>query len=326
MELLKKLYGAIAPSGNEGKIGEIIANEAKKYCDSISVDVLGNVICHKKGAGKKLMLCAHMDEIGFIVTNIDEKGFINFANVGGHSPLSVVNQQVIFENGTVGVISYDKKVKAGDLKLRDCYIDLGMEKADVEKVICIGDMAVFNRGISENKDVFIGNSLDDKIGCYIMLRTMAEIKKSEFDLYFVFTVQEEVGLRGAKTSAFMVDPDVALAIDVTSSGDTPGCDVTNTKMGGGCAIKLKDAGIITHQRVKNWLINSAKEEKIPYQLDVMQAGATDVGAISLNKAGVMCGGLSVATRYIHTSNEMVAKKDVEAAIDLLVKAIEKDTI
>lgn len=324
MELLKQLC-TFSPSGREQGVAEFIRGQLKNCCDEISTDVMGNLIAHKKGNGPKLMLTAHMDEIGFIITYIEEKGFLRFAPVGGHEAASIINQQVQFANGVMGVIHYDEKTKLNELKMKDCYIDIGVkDRAAAEKLVSVGDMAAFRREMQQCGDVMIGRALDNKAGCYVLIQAMQQLKDSKYDVYGVFTVQEEVGLRGARTSAFAIQPDIALALDVTDTGDVPGCDPMAVELGGGAAIKLKDGGIITHPLVKRWLMDTAKAKNIPYQLEILRAGSTDVGAISLSRGGVMCGGISIPTRYIHTPNEMAAVADIKHCVALLVAAMQTE--
>lgn len=324
MKLLKKLC-TFSPSGREEGVAAIIAQEMRPYCDEITTDVMGNLICHKKGPGKKLMLSAHMDEIGFIVTLIDEKGYLHFAPVGGHMVATIINQRVRFANGTLGVICPKEEVKLGDLKLKDCYIDIGAkDQKDAETMVQVGDMAVFCQELVELGHNVMSRALDNKAGCYIAIKAMERLKESKYDIYAVFTVQEELGLRGARTAAYALEPDVALALDVTFTGDVPGCEPMAMELHKGAAIKLKDGGVITHPKVKQWLMETAKEQNIPYQLEVMQGGSTDVGAISLSKGGVMCGGISLPCRYTHSASEMASKEDLENCVKLLAAAMERE--
>ncbi|MGI6031731.1 MAG: M42 family metallopeptidase [Eubacteriales bacterium] len=324
MELLKRLCVA-SPSGREDQVREVIRREVEPYCDEITTDVMGNLIAHKKGEGPVLMLSAHMDEIGLIATVVDEKGFVRFAPVGGHEVASLINQQVRFPSGVQGVVHYDEKVKLGDCKLKDCYIDIGVRsREEAEELVQVGDMAVFHRGIEECGPVLIGRGLDDKAGCWLAIQALRRVRGCRYDLYCVFTVQEEVGLRGARTAAYGLQPDVALALDVTDTGDVMGCDPMAVELHKGAAIKLKDGGLITHPRVKQWLCTAAREAGVATQLEILTAGSTDAGAISLSRGGVLCGGISVPTRYIHSANEMVSKADLESCAQLLTAALERD--
>lgn len=322
--LLKELCECYGPSGKEDKISAIIKNCVKGYADTIEQDRLGNLIVHKVGQGKKVMVCAHMDEIGFIVTYVDDKGFARFAPVGGHRLLSILNHRVVFENGMRGVLTSGEKIKAKDLKLSDCYIDIGASsKEEGMEMVAIGDMAVLDGDLCETKNRYLGPSLDDRAGCYVMIETIRQLSFSPYDLYFVFTSQEEVGLRGAKTSAFAIEPDIALAIDVTATGDVPDSPFMAVELGGGPAIKIRDSGIISHKWVCDWLKESAKQESIPYQLEVLASGSSDVGVIHTTKGGVLSGAVSIPCRNIHSTVECVDKGDLEKTVTLLTAALSR---
>lgn len=315
MELLKKLTTAYGPSGREDLIRGIIEEEVKQYADEVYTDTLGNLIAHKKGNGKKIMLAAHMDEIGVAVTFIDDNGFLRFSQVGGLYTKDLNGRRVVFQNGVVGVISTQEDNK--DRKLSKMYIDIGAKDSlDAKKIVSIGDMAVFCGECINQEDIVISKALDNRAGCYVLIEAMKKIKSSN-DLYFVFTSMEEVGLRGAKTSAYGIAPDFALAIDVTDTGDTPDGIKMATKLGGGACVKVMDRSVLCDSFVRSTLIRLCQENKINYQLEVMTEGGTDAGSISLSGAGVKTGGVSIPTRYIHSPSEMVNKKDLADCIDLV---------
>ena len=320
MELLKKLTLCYGPSGREDNIRKIIEDIAKPYADEIKTDALGNLIVHKKGNGKKIMVAAHMDEIGVIATVIDDNGFIRFSAVGGLYNKDLLGRRVIFENGVVGVIGSEEDNK--DRKILKMYIDIGAtDKADCEKKVSIGDMATFCADFYENENCVISKALDNRSGCYVLLKALEKIK-SDNDLYFVFTSQEEVGLRGAKTSAFSIAPDYAIAVDVTDTGDTPDGIKMVTKLGKGAAVKIMDRSVLCDSFVRSKLAELAAENNISYQLEIMNYGGTDAGAISLSGSGVKTGGISIPTRYIHSPSEMINKNDLKSAIDLLCVFLE----
>lgn len=325
IELLNQLTQCYGPSGNEEKVREIIINQIKDSVDELKVDPLGNLIARKKGNGKKVMLAAHMDEIGIIVTFIDDQGFLRFSNIGGVSPYNSLYQRVQFGNGTVGVIGYEEKLEEmKNLKLDKMYIDIGARsREEAEKLVNIGDAACFTGNFVYQMNKVTSKALDDRLGCYILIETIKAMKNHKNDLYFVFTVQEELGLRGARTSAFSVSPDYAIAIDVTLTGDTPQAKTMALKLGMGPAIKVKDHSIITHSYVRNLMIEAAKQQDIPYQLEVLESGGTDSGAIHLTKGGVPSGVLSIPTRYVHSARETVDFDDVKNAIRLLTAITEK---
>lgn len=319
MELLKKLTQTYSPSGNEERIRKIIESEAKPYAEDISTDVLGNLIVHKKGDGAKMMLCAHMDEIGVLVTYIEDSGFLRFAPVGGVPTYCSLFQTVEFENGVRGVIGYEEKINiTTELNLGKMYIDIGATSADeARKMVEIGDSAVFCGDFFTNGDNAVSKAMDNRAGVYVLLNVLKNMKKSENDLYFVFSTQEELGLRGARAAANAILPDVALAVDVTDTGDTPNCNQMAVKLGGGPCIKFMDNSIITHKRVNDALKNSAKRTDTPYQCEVLILGGTDAGAIHTAGSGAMTGAVSIPTRYIHTPHECVNINDVKAAITLI---------
>lgn len=323
-ELAKKLVEIYSPSGNEDNIRNFIMNEIKDYVDEIEIDPLGNLIGRKKGKGKKIMIAAHMDQIGLMVTDIDDEGFLRFTNIGGISPFISLGQKVIFENGTVGVIFSEPVDNMGKLKLENMFIDIGVSnKEEAAEKVNIGDICVYESGFSENDNVIFSKCLDDRIGCFVAIEAIKKIKSSNNDLYFVFTVQEEVGLRGARTSAYKINPSLGIAIDVTSTGDTPKAKRFAVGLNRGTAIKVKDNSILTHPKVKNLMIEIAEENNIPYQMEVLEFGGTDSGAIHLTRDGVPTGAISIPTRYIHSTVEMASKKDINSSVDLLVKLLEK---
>ncbi|MCC5909884.1 MAG: M42 family metallopeptidase [Clostridiaceae bacterium] len=327
IDLLKNMLSTYSPSGNELKISEVIKSEIKDFVDEIKTDALGNLIARKKGSGKKIMLAGHMDQIALMVTYIDDKGFLRFSNIGGFSPAITLSQRVIFENGTIGVIGSEKLESLKDLKLDKLYIDIGASsKEEAELKVSIGDSCVyFSTPLIDDKKV-ISQALDDRIGCFVMIEALKKLTDTNNDIYFVFTVQEEVGLRGAKTAAYSIDPDLAIAFDVTATGDTPKAKSMAVKLGDGPAIKIKDNSILCHPKVKNYMIQQAKENNIPYQLEVLELGGTDSGAIHLTRSGVPSGVLSIPCRYLHSDCEMVFLSDVKNSIELTKNILENDLI
>ncbi|SES69534.1 endoglucanase [Natronincola peptidivorans] len=323
IELLKEMLSVYSPSGNESNIREIIKEEIDDLVDEMQVDALGNLIARKKGNGTKIMLAGHMDQIALMVTHIDEKGFLRCTNIGGISPTISVSQRIIFENGTIGVIGNEKLESIKDLKLDKLYIDIGVSsKEEAEKIITIGDVAVYySEPIVDNKKV-ISQAVDDRIGCFVMIEALKILANTDNDIYFVFTVQEEVGIRGAKTAAFAIEPDIAIAFDVTATGDTPKAKPMAVQLGSGPAIKVKDNSILCHPKVKNYMIQQAEKNDIPYQLEVLEYGGTDSGAIHLSRSGVPSGVLSIPCRYLHSNCEMVFLSDVENAVKLTKHMLE----
>lgn len=315
MELLKKLSLFCAPSGREKGITEFIENEVKAFADEVYTDNLGNLIVRKKGTGKKIMFAAHADEIGIVVTFIDEKGYLRFSDVGGLYTKYLSGRRVKFENGMQGVIFTEPKNDKN--KLLNMYVDIGAKsREEAEKSVNVGDMAVFCGDFAEQNGVIIGKALDDRAGCYALIEALKKVN-SKNDLYFVFTTQEEVGLRGARTAAYGINPDIAVAVDVTDTGDTPKSDGMAVNLGDGAAIKVMDYSVICDSDVKNSLIKLAEENGIAHQLEVMTEGGTDAGVIHFSRGGVKTGGISIPTRYIHSPSEMIAKSDLDAVIKLI---------
>ncbi len=316
MELLKKLTSCDAPSGCEEKITELIKAEIEGYADEIYTDALGNLIARKKGRGKKVMFAAHCDEIGIIVTFIDENGFLRFADVGGLFLRNLVNRKVRFENGTIGVVGTEEENEKRSMS--KMYIDIGAKnREEAEKLVSVGDSAVFVGDFYLQGQNVISKALDNRVGCWVLIEALKTVR-SENDLYFVFTTQEEVGLRGARTAAFSINPDYALAVDITDTGDTPKCPKMAVKLGEGAAIKVMDYSVITSREVREKLLELAKENDIKYQLEIMTEGGTDAGVIHFTGNGVKTGGISIPTRYIHSPSEMIAVSDLNACKELVV--------
>ena len=323
-ELIKELTEAYGPSGSEDPVRQIIKKHIAGHVDEARVDPLGNLIALKKGRprrgveARKIMLAAHMDEIGVIVSHVDEKGFLRFAPIGGVNALTLLGSRVVFADGSTGVIGREKPENPTEFPTMDkMFIDVGApDKEHLTRKV--GDMAAFVRPCVDLGQRLTAKAFDDRIGCAILVQTVQELKTTPHEAYFVFTVQEEVGLRGALTSAFGVEPDVAIAVDVTTTGDTPEAYPMAVSLGAGPAIKVKDRGMLTHPGVKNWMANTAERLGLPYQFEVLEAGSTDAMAIQTSRAGVAAGVLSIPTRYVHSPSEMVDYSDVQSAVKLLV--------
>lgn len=325
MELLNKLTAAFGPSGYEDEVANIIIDEIKPYVDEIKRDRLGNIIALKKGkTSKKIMTSAHMDQIGVMVSYIEKEGYLRFTNVGWVDPYAILYHIVRFKNGVTGIVSKEDKKEIKDLKLKDLYIDIGAcSKEEAESKVRIGDFAVFESFFKSVGDRVYSGALDDRIGCYILIEAAKRLKDNKSDVYFTFTVQEETYTSGAATSAFAIEPDMAVVIDVTDTGDTPNCNAMAVKMGDGAAIKVKDGGMICHPFIKKFLEETAEKYGIKHQYEILVGGATDGSEIHVSKAGVLTGAISIPSRYVHTPEELVDMKDVEAVISLLTKTLEE---
>lgn len=321
LEKITQLVSINGVSGNEQKVCEYIKKELTPYADKIYSDVMGNLVAVKRGNGPKIMLMAHTDEIGIVATFVDEKGFVRVAAVGGVSPKNYLNAHITFENGVRGVFTCDK---AKDFKFSDCYVDIGAgDREEALKLIDIGMTARFDADIFETEKTIVSKALDDRIGCYILMEVLKNMPITDSEVYFVFTSQEEVGLRGAKVSGFDISPDIAIAVDVTVAADTPDCEAYGCTLGGGAAIKIRDASAICSKPVIDSLEALATENNIPYQRDVLTHGGTDIGAVQTGGRGALVGGVSVAVRNVHSLSEMVSKQDVESAIALVSAYIQK---
>jgi endoglucanase len=321
-ELIKRLTECYGPSGSEGRVRELIMGELPKDVDT-RVDALGSLIVHRKGkgGGHRLMLAAHMDEIGVVITHVDKNGFLRFAGVGGVGALPLAGGRVLFADGTAGVIGLERLDDSSRVPPLDkFYIDTGASSAEAVRVK-VGDVACFQRPCQEIGGRLVAKAMDDRIGCAILLQTLRELAHSPHELFVVFTVQEEVGLRGAATSGYGVEPEIALAVDVTLTGDTPECAPMALTLGAGPAVKIKDSGMLAHGGVRDWLIRTAEAGAIPYQREVLVRGTTDATAIQMSRAGVPAGCLSIPTRYVHSPSEVVDYGDVLAAVKLLGSAL-----
>ncbi len=330
-ELIRELVESYGPSGAEEQVREAIRGEVEPLVDEIRVDALGSLIAHVEGGGtgpggegKRLLLDAHMDEIGVMVTYIDKKGFVRFTPIGGVSPLTCIGSRVAFEDGMVGVIGIEQKRDNADKtpKLEQLFIDVGA----VDRESCpvqVGDPAVFVRPFVAQGSRLVSKAMDDRIGCAVLVELLRRLETTVHDLYVVFAVQEEVGLRGARTSAYGIEPDVAIAVDVTRTGDTPEAKPMAVKLGKGPAVKVQDSGMIAHPKVRRWLVDCAEDADIPYQLEVLERGTTDAAAAQLSRAGVPAGCLSVPCRYVHSPSEMVDERDVENGVRLLLEVLQK---
>lgn len=322
-QLIQKLLGAFGPSGYETAVREIVQDEVKPFADDIRVDPLGSLIVRRftrQPTGMRILLSAHMDEIGLMVKHIDENGFARFSPVGGVFALNCVHGRVRFANGTPGVIGMERLEGNVIPSLDKMFVDVGASsRADCP--VKVGDVAVFERPYMEIGSRLVSKAMDDRISVAILIETLRRLGSSPHELTFVFSVQEEVGLRGAKTSAYSSEPDLGISVDVTRSGDTPKGIKMDVALGKGPAIKVRDSGMIADPRLVKWMVNTAQASGIPCQLEVLEAGTTDAAAIQVSRSGVPAGCISIPCRYIHSPSEMVDYNDVENAVNLLIKLL-----
>ena len=323
-ELIRKLVETHSPSGSEDQIRAVIRSEVAPLADETRVDPLGSLVVRKQGGdgGKRIVLAAHMDEIGVMVTHVDEKGFARFTRLGGVSPLTCVGARVTFADGTMGVIGVERKRDDTSKipKLDQLFIDVGATSRE-DCPVHIGDAATFVRLLAVQGSRLIAKAMDDRIGCAVLIETLRRLKQTPHDLYFVFSVQEETTLSGARTSAYRIDPDMAIAVDVTGTGDVPESRPMAVALGKGPAVKVRDARMIAHPAVRELMVQRAREASIPYQLEVFDAGTTDAAAMQLVRAGVPSGCLSIPCRYVHSPSEMVDERDVENSVRLLLEVL-----
>jgi endoglucanase len=326
--LIRKLVEAYGPSGYEGQVRDIVRTEIRNLPDYVTVDPLGNLIAvikKKTKSGKQVMLSAHMDEIGVIVSHIDERGFARFQNIGGVFPRYAVGNRVRFGNGVTGVIGED--IRRDDPSrphaLSELFIDFGAtRRADCP--VKVGDAGGFVRRLEEiGEHRLVAKSMDDRIGVAVLIETMRALKNTPHEVAFVFSVQEEVGLRGAGTAAFGLDSEICNAVDVTRTGDTPNGHKMAVALGAGPAIKVRDSGMLADPRIKDLLVQRAREANIPYQLEILEAGSTDAAAMQIARGGMPAGCVSIPCRYVHSPSEMVDLRDVEGAVQLLAETLSK---
>jgi putative aminopeptidase FrvX len=319
-QLIQKLTETFSPSGFESGICEVIRREIKPFASDIRVDAMGNLVARKGSRSKdglRIMLAAHMDEIGLMATHVDSNGFIRFSGIGGIRPVMLTGSRVRFMDKTPGVIGTDRLTDVTKAPVMEqCYIDVGASSLK-DCPVKVGDVCAFDRTFVDLGNRLVAKSMDDRIGCAVLIETMRTLKNSPHELYFVFTTQEEVGLRGATASAFGVDPELGLSVDVTATGDTPKGSHMEVALGKGPAVKVKDGGMLADPRIVNWMVHTAQKIKVPFQREILEGGTTDARAIQVARAGVAAGCLSIPTRYVHSPSEMVDYSDVQNSVKLL---------
>ncbi len=332
LNMIKTLTAVRGISGREKPVSDKLLTLMAPLCDKCYNDPMGSLICLRRGTApdgerKKVMLCAHMDEIGFLVTFIEDNGFIRVQSIGGINFVAAAFTTVVFENGVKGILVPETGTAPADLNQTKVYIDIGAkDKKEAERKIKIGDSCALESSITRLCGRRIaGRPLDDRVGCAVLVKIAEQLKEAPVadDVYFVFSVQEEVGLRGARTAAFGIMPDVALAFDVTGTGDTIGSKPMACSVGGGAAIKLKDASAICDHTLTAELAEVAKANDIKHQFEILLAGGTDTAAMQTAGAGVRAAALSIPTRYIHSGVEMLDAADADACVALTVAWLRK---
>ncbi|MEM1085194.1 MAG: M42 family metallopeptidase [Verrucomicrobiota bacterium] len=337
-DLLARICQAPGAPGFEREIRKLVLTELKGLADKVSIDNMGNVIALKKGRSskKKVMAAAHMDEIGFIVTHIDDKGFIRFNPVGGFDPKTLSSQRVLVHGkkdvlGVLGskpihIMSPDERGKKVEIK--HFFVDTGLPKKQVDKLISIGDSITRYTELKEMGECVNAKSLDNRVSVFVLLETLRAMKKSRkkpaFDFYAAFTVQEEVGLRGANVAALEVKPDFGFGLDTTIAYDVPGSlpQERCTALGEGAAIKLMDSSVICDYRMIAFMKATAKRNKIKWQPEILAAGGTDTASLQrMVPGGSISGAVSIPTRHIHQTIETAHKEDIAACIKLLTACV-----
>ncbi|MCL4146195.1 UNVERIFIED_CONTAM: hypothetical protein GTU68_066420 [Idotea baltica] len=330
IKLLSDICAAPGVSGFEVAIRNLVLKSIEGQADEISVDNVGNVIALKKGksSDKKVMLMAHMDEIGFIVSHIDDGGFIRFQPLGGFDPKTLTAQRVIIhgKQDTIGVMGckpihiMSAKERAETLKITDFFIDTGMKKEEVLKHVSIGDPITRERDLIEMGDCVNCKSIDNRVSVFVLIELLKQVKSLDYDTYFAFTVQEEVGLRGAMVATHNISPDFGINLDTTIAYDVADAKEEEmiTKLGHGTAIKYKDSSVICDYRMVNFLKGIADKKNIKWQAELLPAGGTDTGYLQRmgHNGGTIAGALSIPTRNLHQVIEMAHKEDIQATIDL----------
>ncbi len=323
-ERLKALTALRCVSGNESGLAELIRTQAAPFADEVRMDAMGNVLIRKGTGGKRLLFAAHMDTAGLMATHIDESGFVRFGAVGGIQAASIVHTPVSFTNGTCGVVGKENGVEDKDLKLKHLYIDIGAgNRQEAETLILPGDTAVCSTPAVCVGTRVLSPSLDDRAGCLVLLMALERLQVPANEVWFAFTVQKEVGLRGAKTAAYGVCPDYGFSVDVVPAGDTPGQKgAPPVRLGSGAALRIMDSSLIAHPAVVSLLEELARTKSIPTQRAVLTSGTTDAGAIRRTHAGVPTGSISIPARYVYSPCEMMDLRDVSACIELVTAVAE----
>ncbi len=325
-DILKKVLKPIGPSGLEEPVAAAIREEVKDYVDTMESDALGNLICVKKGTdpnGKKIMFSAHMDHIGFIVTGYEKEGFLRVTNVGGIGIDVSLTRHVVFANGVEGVVVCEPV--QGAKAMKNLFIDIGAEsKEEAEKKVQLGDVAVYTPDcfrLGENR--VASPAMDDRCACALLVKLLQTVGETKDTVIAVFSVQEEVGCRGAKVASFSQEPDVGIALDVTAWGDTPEVKLPAIKLGEGCAVKVMDRASISNPALRDELLACGEAAGVKTQREVLPFGGTDAGAMQTSRGGIPVCTISIPCRYVHSACETIDMRDMDAALKLLTAYLKK---
>lgn len=340
MDLLKKLSEMPGAPGREELVRQLIHDEVKSHCDKISTDAMGNLICIKyapksNASPKRVMIACHMDEIAFIVRHIDDKGHVRLQQLGGFDTRNLFARRVRIQTRKDGELIGNlnpagKPIHTSSPEERnkiptvhEFFIDLGLEPEDIKAKVRVGDPVTLVQDFIEMGELCSGKCLDNRVACWLGVRLLQQVKQAKEDLYVVFTVQEEIGIRGATTSAYAVNPDIAIGLDTTLAVDLPGVAEEDriTSLGKGAAIKIMDAYSVSHHELVEEFVALAEQHEIPYQFEVLPLGGTDTAAMQRAREGARAITLSVPTRYIHTVTETIHKRDLMATLELLKRYV-----
>jgi putative aminopeptidase FrvX len=322
--LIARLADAYGPSGKEEGLRQIVRSELKGLSDYISEDPLGNlhaVLKQKSRAGRKIMISAPLDEVGLMVSHVDERGFARFAALGEVDLSQCLGARVRFADGRLGVIGREARLREPAARQwGELFIDVGASGHD-DRPLQVGDTAVFASPVTEAGSALLGKALAERTGVAILIETLRRLKRTPHEIQFVFTVQEEVGQRGSRTAAFSLEPEIALSLGPTACGDVPGVARFAVGLGKGPAIKVRDQSLLSDPRVVHWMVQRAEEARLPHQLEVSEVGATGAAEIQRSRLGVIAGALGVPCRYLRGPAEMVDLADAENAVKLLIQLL-----
>jgi endoglucanase len=339
-ELLKRLSETAGVPSREERIRAVVVEALQPLVDELRVDAMGNVVGRKRGRGdrpRRVMIAAHMDEIGFLVRHVGKEGFLRLQPVGGFDPKTLVAQrvQVHTASGSLRGVLMPSGGKPPHLmtpdehpkppKVEDFFVDVGLAGEHALEKVEVGDFVTLDRTAERVGHTIIGKCMDDRAGVFVMIEALRAVRQHDVEIVAVSTVQEEVGLRGATTAAFGVEPDIGIALDGTLAMDIPGVDEHDkiTHLGKGVGIKVMDSSSISDPRLVRHFREIARRDDIPFQMEVLPRGGTDAGAMQRTRGGIPAITLSVPMRYVHTPNEMVSETDIEAAVTLLARYIEE---
>ncbi len=326
-DTLGALCGAFGPSGHEFQgIAGCIAELVRPLADEVRSDALGNLVCIRRAApgAKRVMLAAHMDQCGLMVTEITDGGFLRVTPLGGLKPSMLFYRQVVFANGVRGIISHESAVKEAEAEIRHLYVDIGArDRQEAGELVSVADVCTYAPLTAQlHGGRFSAPAADDRAGCAVLIEALRELEDTPYELAAVFSVQEELGLRGATVSAYDLQPDFAIALDVCPTGDTPNAQPLGVKLGEGPALKVMDAHSVSHVGLRSFMQSKAESLGIPVQLEILPYGGTDAAAMQKSRSGVPASTLSIPSRYVHSAVETISLHDAEKAVRLLAGLLE----